>query len=344
METTPVMETARRVTLPSEAEYPSGWFRFAYSHELSTDKVLNLSFFGRDQVAYREASTGIVRVTDAICPHLGAHLGHGGHVRDDCLVCPFHGWTWSGQGENLAIPGEDGVSRRRLGTWPVFEQNGICYLWHDTAGGEPTWTPGPFLLDDESDYFPLDPTNVLVWPDVNVYPQSIVENVADAGHFKFIHGSGEIPDVKGYEVTDSAFYSHFEYEWGAGLKSTWLTPDGPINSNVYTESWGLGIVVTRYTGIPECVQVTGTTPIAGRRSAMGTAILMKRSPESPDEMTTVQRKLVDHLLEQPRADLPIWEHMAMLEQPAYRKGEARIYAAVRAWASHFYPSHQANVA
>jgi hypothetical protein len=33
-----------------------------------------------------------VRAVDAICPHRGAHLGHGGRLHDDSIVCPFHGY------------------------------------------------------------------------------------------------------------------------------------------------------------------------------------------------------------------------------------------------------------
>ena len=31
---------------------------------------------------------------DAYCPHLGAHLGHGGIINGECIECPFHAWRW----------------------------------------------------------------------------------------------------------------------------------------------------------------------------------------------------------------------------------------------------------
>jgi hypothetical protein len=33
-------------------------------------------------------------VLSAHCRHLGAHIGHGGTVNGDRVVCPFHGWEW----------------------------------------------------------------------------------------------------------------------------------------------------------------------------------------------------------------------------------------------------------
>src|SRR3546814_6367094 len=71
--------------------YPTGWFWVAWSHEVSVeDAPRPLRYFGRDLVLYRGAS-GRPVVLDAHCPHLGAHLGYGGSVCDDDIVCPFHG-------------------------------------------------------------------------------------------------------------------------------------------------------------------------------------------------------------------------------------------------------------
>ncbi|WP_425436809.1 Rieske 2Fe-2S domain-containing protein [Mycobacterium rhizamassiliense] len=41
---------------------------------------------------YRTKS-GLARAIEAYCPHLGAHLGHGGKVLGDELHCPFHAFA-----------------------------------------------------------------------------------------------------------------------------------------------------------------------------------------------------------------------------------------------------------
>ena len=41
---------------------------------------------------------------DAYCPHLGAHLGHGGRVEGGAVRCPFHAWLWGGDGRCLEVP------------------------------------------------------------------------------------------------------------------------------------------------------------------------------------------------------------------------------------------------
>ena len=77
--------------------FPNGWFQVAFSDELSTGDVLPLQYFGRHLVLFRGEDGG-ARALDAFCPHLGAHLGYGGKVEDNCIRCPFHAWRWNGSG------------------------------------------------------------------------------------------------------------------------------------------------------------------------------------------------------------------------------------------------------
>lgn len=55
-------------------DFPMGWWSLARSHELQVGEVKAVSALDRDLVLYRTRS-GAVRVHDAYCPHLGAHLG-----------------------------------------------------------------------------------------------------------------------------------------------------------------------------------------------------------------------------------------------------------------------------
>jgi phenylpropionate dioxygenase-like ring-hydroxylating dioxygenase large terminal subunit len=43
-------------------------------------------------------SSSTLRVFDAHCPHQGAHLGHGGRLRDGCVGCPFHDFYFDADG------------------------------------------------------------------------------------------------------------------------------------------------------------------------------------------------------------------------------------------------------
>ncbi|WP_078630554.1 Rieske 2Fe-2S domain-containing protein [Streptomyces roseochromogenus] len=70
-----------------ELPYPNGWFALAYSSELPRRKVLRRRLMGEDVVLYR-TTRGTPRAVGAHCPHLGAHLGHGGRSRGRISSAP----------------------------------------------------------------------------------------------------------------------------------------------------------------------------------------------------------------------------------------------------------------
>src|SRR3990167_7220724 len=81
--------------LPS---FPSGWFAVAFSKELKTKKILRRTFMGKEVVLFR-AQDGTASALDAYCPHLGAHLGYGGKVINNCIQCPFHHLKFATNGQ-----------------------------------------------------------------------------------------------------------------------------------------------------------------------------------------------------------------------------------------------------
>ena len=127
---------------------PTGWFQIGWTRRFPSGEVRALRYFGQDLVAYRTAD-GRLHVLDAHCRHLGAHLGYGGTVQDDCVVCPFHGWHWDPDGRNRYIPyQEDRPNKsRRLRSWPTYEHAGVVYMWHDVAGNGPTWAVPDIFTD-----------------------------------------------------------------------------------------------------------------------------------------------------------------------------------------------------
>ena len=66
--------------------FPESWYHLAMSSELPPGGVLTRRVCGREVVAFRTV-TGSLGVLDAHCPHLGAHLGHGGRVVGEALRC-----------------------------------------------------------------------------------------------------------------------------------------------------------------------------------------------------------------------------------------------------------------
>lgn len=103
------------------------------------------------------------------CPHLGAHLGAGGTVEGQNLVCPFHRFAFAPDGTCVRTP--DGPPpRARLQHHTISERNGFLFTWEvpDTAqtGVVPTaaWST-----------------------DVHTYAQEIIENTLDYRHLPILH-------------------------------------------------------------------------------------------------------------------------------------------------------------
>ncbi len=87
-------------TLPP---YPNGWFAILASNKLSVGETKYIDAHGESLCVYR-GNNGKAYVISAFCPHLGANLGIEGRVvRDSCIQCPFHGWTFDGENGNCVI-------------------------------------------------------------------------------------------------------------------------------------------------------------------------------------------------------------------------------------------------
>jgi phenylpropionate dioxygenase-like ring-hydroxylating dioxygenase large terminal subunit len=323
--------------------YPTGWFRVAWSHDLGIRDVRALHYFGTDLVLYRGAS-GNVHVLDAYCRHLGAHLGYGGSVCDDDIVCPFHAWRWSADGVNVEIPYDEApLPRVRIQPWKALERSGMILVWYDAVDRmHPTWDPPHIAQTSDPSFYPLSAVTTREWIGRRVSPENPIENLVDPAHLKYVHGAGKIPDVVSFTTVGHTFVSALDYSFGEGRERTWLTPNGPVRVRFRAEAFGLGLGVTTYDGIHSTVQIYGVTPVEGEVGDVWTAVLPKRAEgDGSDAPRGTCARIVHHFSEQFEADLPIWENMRYVSHPPYAKLESKMYSAVRRWSQQFYPNGRA---
>lgn len=89
----------RKVRSPITAElpppFPNGWYGILESSQLRDGEATFVSCLGEHLVVFRTKNHKVY-ILDAYCPHLGANLGIGGRVIDDCIECPFHQWSFRG--------------------------------------------------------------------------------------------------------------------------------------------------------------------------------------------------------------------------------------------------------
>ena len=214
--------TSQRIPLPP---FPRGWFAIAFSAELEPGAVQRRHYFGRELVVYRTES-GQVSLADAYCPHLGAHLGHGGRVEGERLVCPFHGWQFGPDGRCAAMPyGKRIPDRARLAPWQVIEQNGVVLAYWDGVDGSGSgaaWKPPVVDLGAYSEM------RSRTW-ELASHPQEVMENSADGAHFRYIHKTHYM-DVAVQPVVDESSFDIVFQTNAEGVVEADRAPEGTPES------------------------------------------------------------------------------------------------------------------
>jgi phenylpropionate dioxygenase-like ring-hydroxylating dioxygenase large terminal subunit len=318
--------------------YPTGWFQVAWDGSLAVGEIRRLRYFGQELVLYRDAE-GAVHVADAYCPHQGANLGVGGVVQGCDLVCPFHGWTWGPDGQNVSTADEGPPNRsRRLRMWPANVSNGVIWVWHDERGRAPLWEPAPEIpaMADPA-YYPIYPHCVRQYRGIRVVPQWITENNADLAHLRTIHRAAG-PIEQDFELLGPVLRSRTRMTFGYGKPSSRLTPEGPQEGALVAEHWGVGIIKILFAGIDEAWLLQAQTPVDHDHSDIFVTVVTAR-PEGAvaDELVGTAKARFEEQCKQLERDFPIWENMRYVVNGPMTREEASHMAPLRRWARQFYP-------
>lgn len=315
--------------------YPKGWFVVALSEDVPPGRVVTMRYFGRDLIAYRGES-GRVYVMDAYCPHLGAHLGHGGAIEGESLRCPFHGWRFEGDGRCVEVPYSTKIPpRAAIDAFPVREQNGVVLVFHDPAGGEPWELP---VLDEEG----WTPGRSVVWRALRTHPQEVFENTVDMAHIGPIHG-GRGAALIGRPVRDGVRMD-VELEFQASGEVVGM-PDQINDVCLRVSLLGLGhvVVATHVRNVDvRARQRIYATPI-DRDSIDLRGIVHVRESDDPAFTAELAGIFYKAYVEDFAKDFPIWENKRYLVRPQLTAGDGPI-GLYRQWCAQFYESEPRQVA
>ena len=311
---------SRRMSRFPYPAYPNGWFRVAYSAELSVGEVKAVRFFGRELVVFR-GEDGAARVFDAFCPHLGAHLGHGGRVEGEGLRCPFHAWLFDGEGQCVEVPYAKRIPRRAsVGTWPVAERNGIVFVPHHAKQEAPAYEI-PVL--DECGHAAWSEPESRFWK-VRSRWLDMNENAVDNIHFKYVHGVPDYPTAT-IEVDGPVFRVDNQ------MRMT--TPRGEIESTLTTIDHGPGFQIVRISGAIDTLMLNTATPIDETHTDVSFSYSVKHDGDEKKQRVGAARiRDLEHQFEQ---DLPIWENKTYWEKPMLT-AEDGDFGSYRRWIKQFF--------
>ncbi len=310
---------------------PSGWYAVATSAEVKPGQLISRPYFESDLVIFRTES-GVLRVVDAFCPHMGANLGKIGEVKGESLRCGFHGFQFDTEGRCTATP-YDGPPpvRARLDRWTVREIGGFVMVWYDALGREPEWEIPPLETEGWSG---------LTWKEyaLATHPQETTENSVDFGHFTQVHGFDNGRIVREAETEGP----HLNTRYGVQRFMPWFNlsfmPKFVLEVEYDVQVWGLGYsqvnVDLPQFGAELRFFVMPVPKDGGHIDLrLGASIKKKFGP-----LNNVIRNITHWFLcLEVTQDIDVWEHKIYKEQPALAVGDGPV-ATYRKWAKQFYPA------
>jgi 3-ketosteroid 9alpha-monooxygenase subunit A len=292
---------------------PCGWFFVSYSEDLKPGELRNIQYFGQEWVLFRN-DKGEAGVVDPYCPHLGAHLGHGGRVEGDSLRCPFHNWAYNPQGWCTSIPYAKvmpPVTKRQpiLKALPVVEKHGIVWAWYHAQAAAPIWqVPEIPELADPNYITPQRGE----WP-VNTFIQELGENGVDFAHLKYLHHAPMIPTG---ECRAEGIWWHVNIGNGAIL----IAQAGP---GLQLVRFKRGPVVTTMVSYP--------TPVSKGRTIMRMGLTHPKYPQDSQDAKLAAGMLQEQIGQGPNeqagfesVDMIVWNNKCYREQPLLCDGDGEI--------------------
>ncbi|GAB2544781.1 aromatic ring-hydroxylating dioxygenase subunit alpha [Gracilibacillus alcaliphilus] len=146
-----------------------------------------------ERVVIFRTDNGVQAFKD-LCIHRGAALSLG-TVKDNCLVCPYHGWKYDETGDCVEIPQlpEDRAIPTKAKAIKYACKEAYGLIWVNFNNNAPE-------LFDYPEYDDPNYRNI-VWGGhvVDAKPPRIIENFLDVGHLAVLHG-GYLGDEEHTEI------------------------------------------------------------------------------------------------------------------------------------------------
>ena len=303
----------------SSLPIPFGWFAVALSNELAKCEIRTTDCFATQFVMWR-GEDGTVRALDPYCPHLGAHLGVNSAVIGNDLQCPFHHWSFNGEGQVTDIPYSKVIpprlKRQCQNTWPVEESEGVIYVWYHPGRAAPKWEVAKMPACPDGEWVLFDTFEWII----NTHVQEITENGQDHAHFNAVHG------VQGPPTGD---FNMDGWVRRNKVVAEMTTPRGPMTGIIDITATGTGQSITEYIDVTHVVHNQQQTPIDAEHTHLRWQ--MYHAPGLSEGRLRVTAARIRDLVKQVNQDIPIWNAKMYRPEPILVKGDGPMLAYRRAY-------------
>jgi phenylpropionate dioxygenase-like ring-hydroxylating dioxygenase large terminal subunit len=186
-------DTASSSSPDTPDRWRQAWYPVAYLRDLDPDRPTAFTLLGEDLVLWFDRQAQRWRAFADVCPHRLVPLSAGRLNGHGELECPYHGWSFDGEGHCTAIPqagaGQSPGARSRCRGYATATGQGLLFVFSgdpDQAEAAPLpllpaleedgrggWRDG-WLVQDTFRDLPMDALTLL-------------ENVLDVSHVPFTH-------------------------------------------------------------------------------------------------------------------------------------------------------------
>lgn len=161
----------------------NGWYVIAFAQDL-TQQLLSRSVLNEPVVLYRRQDGEPVALS-GLCPHRFYPLGKG-QLKDDHIICSYHGFTFDSQGKCTEIPGQDNIPGTcKLRQYPVVEHGIWVWIWPGDPGkADKSLLPD---LEEIGHTAPGVRAEPFYMHELKARYQLLNDNLLDLSHLAFLH-------------------------------------------------------------------------------------------------------------------------------------------------------------
>ena len=315
------MEDSLERTSREPSKFARGWYLVSWSADLELGEVKPLRYFGKDFVLFR-GGAGTATLLDAHCPHLGAHLGYGGRVEGNDIICPFHAWRFGTSGRCTEVPYASRIPpRAAVHAYRVQEHSGMIVAYFGGNGSEPDYeVPVIEELADDA-WTPLERAEI----EIATQPREVIENIADRAHFLPVHNT-LLDDFE--VIIDGPRATQRSLGRGHNLQGE------PIPVVSVATYHGPAIQFTRLQWAYDMVLINSHIPIEDNKLLLRFGVILRAGKG----VTLPPEVLEAHVAAARNGyfeDVAIWENKRWRDQPLLTDGDGPI-AEVRKWYNSFF--------
>ena len=209
---------------------PNHWYAVEFDAKVISGRVVQVKFWHSAVALFRDADGQLHAVEDR-CAHRQLELSSG-NVVGNRLVCPYHGWSYDGQGQLAGVP-HDLFGRKlpncQLDSFPVRVRYGLIWIFFgDRERADEVAMPEIPELEGSSPWecVPLD----FIW---RGHHSMIIDNVSDFTHAYLHRKYQPFSDatLKNLATRDDKVFVSYDAKIGQGRLTQLFVDRTRINTN-----------------------------------------------------------------------------------------------------------------